>query len=293
MGSASTTQDEDSKLQPGEIGIREYLTNLRAKNSDVKDSSAIISSIEAELENIAGAINRTIELIELDPKVQFCISGRDLSQITGKKNEKTTARFPNLLSQKKVQIAAAALRKAQDNYNAKFQELVAEATKDADADMAQYMCNMLPYGGSGESLLEDETPLMPPYAIAYEVGTGMDRNSLLATGNSRTSLGSSIETSRERDSKGFAGAAGVGIGIFGGGGGAAGASWDNKTTSKIKIDGGYKEVSSVFNRETRICHVCTTISYEDCEKLTVKAKKTKKKNCQTVVEGPTCEDIAM
>ena len=288
MGSASVTQDEDERLQPGEIGIREYLTEIRAKNGDVKDSSAIISSIESELENIAGTINRTIELIELDPQVQFCINGRDLSQITGEKNAKTTGRFPNLLNQKKVQIAASALRKAQDNYNAKFQQLVAEATKDADADLAQYMCNMLPYGGSSEALLDEETPLVAPYSISYEVGLGIDRNSLLATGASRSSLGGSIETSRVRDSKGSAGGAMLLPIPIGGG-----ASWNNQTSTKIKIDGGYKEVTSVFDRESRNCHVCTTVSYENCEQLTVKGMKTKKKNCQTIVEGPTCEDISM
>ena len=283
MGAASAVTDDDKVLKPGEIGVKDYISKLRTKNASVKDSAAIISSIEGELENIAGTINRSIELIELDPKVQFCINGRDLSQITGKKNDKTVARFPNLLNQIKVQIASAALRKAQDNYNAKYQKLVAEATADSDIDMAQYMCNMLPYGGSSENLLNDETPLMAPYSIVYEVGTGLDRNTLLATGSSRTSLGNSIETSR--DSEGGAGlAAGKGWNVLG-------ANWD--TSVKIKIDGGYKEVTSVFDRETRNCHVCTTVSYENCEKLKVTGNKTKKTNCETIVQGPTCEDIHM
>ena len=265
MGSASVTQDEDEKLHPGQIGVKEYLSNLRAKNSDVKDSAAIISSIESELENIAGTINRTIELIELDPKVQFCISGRDLSQITGKKNEKTSARFPNLLSQKKVQIAAAALRKAQDNYNAKFQKLVAEATKDADADLAQYMCQKIAETGA-MTLSTPSTDLMPPYAIAYEVGAGLTSDELSKGGKGVLDLG---------------GAKFSNTGYLGGG--------------QLDADAGIKETTAVFNRETRTCHVCTTTITQSCKTTgsTSWFHNSRNTSCTTNEPVEKCEDIPM
>ena len=54
-------------------------------------------------------------MISQDPEIQYCVSGRDLSQITGEDGAATQARFPNLLNQIKMQIAVSALRQAQDN----------------------------------------------------------------------------------------------------------------------------------------------------------------------------------
>ena len=145
-GSVKDEGDEGTQvLGPGEIGVQEYIAKVRENNSNVPNAESIISSIEEELNNIAGTINRTIDMIESDPKIQYCVSGRDLSQITGKENQKTTARFPNLLNQVKMQIASSALRQAQDNYNEKLNYEIAEATKNASVDLAQYMCQMLPY----------------------------------------------------------------------------------------------------------------------------------------------------
>ena len=103
MGDASgRTTDKAKKktvvLEPGQIGVQEYLEQIRERNAKVQNAEGIISSIEEELNNIAGTINRTIEMIEQDPEIQFCVSGRDLSQITGKKGDRTTARYPNLLN---------------------------------------------------------------------------------------------------------------------------------------------------------------------------------------------------
>ena len=140
MGDAtSVTTDAGTKLLPGQIGINEYITNARAINAQVPDADGILNNIDSELNNIAGTINRTIELIEQDPQIQFCVYGRNLSQITGKEQQ-TSGRFPNLLNQTKTMIAASALRKAQDNYNAKLNTAISDATKDASLDLAQYMC---------------------------------------------------------------------------------------------------------------------------------------------------------
>ena len=101
---STNVNDAGDVLKPGEIGIDDYLTKIEEANSGVKNKDAIISSISAELENIAGTINRTIEMIEMDPEIQYCVNGRDLSQITGKKGDKTIGRFPNLLNQLKMQM---------------------------------------------------------------------------------------------------------------------------------------------------------------------------------------------
>lgn len=257
MGDASgkTINNGDGKtvrLGPGEIGVAEYLNQIRARNSSVNNADGIISSIEEELNNIAGTINRTIEMIEQDPQIQYCVNGRDLSQITGKANQKTTARFPNLLNSVKMQIAVAALRQAQDNYNAKLNEQIATATKDASTDLAQYMCQKLAEnGGAGTTGIASSTPLAAPYAISYDVGSGLSNDDLTRGGTGETSVTTT---------------AGSGV---------------------------TKTVTSLFNRETRNCHVCTTTSTQSC---TIKGGnwfRKANKNCDVKTDGPNCEDIAM
>ncbi len=257
MGDASgkTIDNGDGKtvrLGPGEIGVAEYLNQIRTRNSSVKNADGIISSIEEELNNIAGTINRTIEMIEQDPQIQYCVNGRDLSQITGKANQKTTARFPNLLNSVKMQIAVAALRQAQDNYNAKLNKQIADATKDASTDLAQYMCQkMAETGGAGTTGISSSTPLAAPYAISYDVGSGLSNDDLTRGGTGETSITTT---------------AGSGV---------------------------TKTVTSLFNRETRNCHVCTTTTTQSC---TIKGGnwfRKANKNCDVKTDGPNCEDIAM
>lgn len=244
--------EEDVRLGPGEIGVQEYLSQIRTRNATVPNSGAIIATIEEELNNIAGTINRTIEMIEQDPEIQFCVNGRDLSQITGNKNQKTTARFPNLLNQVKMQIAMSALRQAQDNYNKKLNKAVADATKDASADVAQYMCHKIAQnGGVQVGVVEVDTSLTPPYAISYDVGTGLNLDDLTANAFGQTTFKS-----------------------------------DNGS-------GMIKETSALFNRETRNCHVCTTITTQSC---TVKGGnwfRKKNTSCTTETKDPICEDIQM
>ena len=257
MGDASgkTIDNGDGKtvrLGPGEIGVAEYLNQIRARNSSVNNADGIISSIEEELNNIAGTINRTIEMIEQDPQIQYCVNGRDLSQITGKANQKTTARFPNLLNSVKMQIAVAALRQAQDNYNAKLNKQIADATKDASTDLAQYMCQkMAETGGAGTTGISSSTPLAAPYAISYDVGSGLSNDDLTRGGTGETSITTT---------------AGSGV---------------------------TKTVTSLFTRETRNCHVCTTTTTQSC---TIKGGnwfRKANKNCDVKTDGPNCEDIAM
>ena len=103
----------------GKVDIADYMTNVRknAEKQNVPNKDQIIDNIESELKNVANNINRVIDLISSDTKIQYCVTGRNLAQIVGEKDARVTnARFPNLLNQVKIQIAMAALRKAQDNY---------------------------------------------------------------------------------------------------------------------------------------------------------------------------------
>lgn len=268
MGGVNNIDDKDSSvsvLGPGEIDVKEYLKKITEENKSHPNAADIIATIEEELNNIAGTINRTIDMIEQDTEIQHCVNGRSLEQITGKKGEKTTGRFPNLLNQVKMQIAVAALRKAQDNYNAKWNEMVGQASKDVSADLAQYMCHKMAEN-SATTLTSPTVDLAPPYAISYEVGSGLNATDLTAGGHALTDLG---KVTYKND-----GYLGKSSGDFG---------------------AGTKETTAVFNRDTRICHVCTTIVTQSCKTKGSKSWFHNNRNtqCDTAVPIEKCEDIQM
>ena len=265
MGEASgKTEDGENKLAPGEIGVDDYIASVRTRFSNEQDADTIIPTIEEELKNIAGTINRTIEMIEQDQKIQYCITGRNLEQITGKKGDKTTARFPNLLNQVKMEIAIAALRQAQDNYNKKFTEQVATATKNASADLAQYMCQKIgTLGNTGIGGIAPTEPLTAPYAISYDVAAGVNNSDLTK-------------------------------------GGTGMASWLNnlKSGNSSSSAGGLTKTSNaVFNRDTRICHYCTSTTTQNCStkgsSVLWGLVDTRKTVCDDPKTAEKCEDIQM
>ncbi|MDR1826339.1 MAG: hypothetical protein LBQ49_01445 [Rickettsiales bacterium] len=261
---------KDDLLKVGQIGVKSYIGEVRKKKHVVPNSDGIIETIEAELNNIAGTINRTIGMIESDMEIQYCVKGRDLSQIQGTtrgRGNTTTARFPNLLDNQKILIAASALRQANENYNKKFNKEVSEATKSASLDIAQYMCQNMGGGGPGGLFsTEADRPLAEPYSISYEVGAGLTLENLMKGGSGDVTVGKS-GASRS----GYLGGASV----------AYGNSSINRT--------------AVFSRENRTCHVCTTISEQKCSSSgsTSWFHNSKKTDCNTTTRDPNCEDIPM
>ena len=255
------------KLGPGDIGVGDYITKIRERNANVENSEGIISAIEEELNNIAGTINRTIDLIESDPEIQYCINGRDLSQITGNDGEMTSGRFPNLLNQVKMQIATAALRQAQDNYNNKLNTAIAEATRDASADLAQYMCQKIAEnGGSGGGNVEASTPLTPPYSISYDVGSGLTTEDL-AKGGAGVLQADGVTFTNS--------------GYLGG--------------SSLNGGGMTKTVRAIFSRDTRTCHICTQTVTQNCKTTGSSSwfHNNRNTSCTTETSEEVCEDIVM
>jgi len=235
VGDGHTT-DNGETLEFGKIGVTDYMANARANNQDVPEYETILNTISAELNDIAGSVNRVIDMIASDPQIQFCVNGRDLSQIDpNAERTKTNARFPHLLDQVKMQIAIAALRQAQTNYQAKYNEYLADATKNASIDIAQYMCQMLPVSGGapvgrGTNVAKEETHLAPPYAISYEVSTGLNNKLLAQGGRSESAI----------------------------------ATQGTATRTKVDIPNGTREMWSTFNRNTRICRLCSSTITKDC-----------------------------
>ena len=220
-----------------------------------------MSNIKMELDNIAGTINRTIAFLESDQRIQYCINGRDLGQIKGEagKGVMTEARFPNLLNQYRVMIALSALRKAQDNYNKKVTEAISEAAKGASDDVAQYLCQRIADMGNSSSTtkgLNLDTPLTAPYAISYEVGSGLSTKDLLSVSTQGSSMVGDI-------------------------------------SNKDKGGGVLTERTAVFSRETRNCHVCTTKTTSSCKSWANWSGQSKNKECNLVTSDPVCEDVKM
>ncbi|MBO4625655.1 MAG: hypothetical protein J5679_00050 [Alphaproteobacteria bacterium] len=289
IGDASGVQDAENTLAPGEIGIQEYLAHVKSQSTDMDATTrnAIIDTIEEELNNIAGTINRAVKLLEQDPEIQFCIKGRSLEQITGVSGAKTTARFPNLINQQKMLIASAALRKAQDNYNAKFNTAVAAATKDASADVAQYMCQMLPVsGGAPIGGVNVDVSLAEPYAISYEVGAGLDANTLAQGGHGSSILGASAVVEGGKGNRGWFVESIEAALIF-----------NKDHPFRQELPSGTREMWSSFNRETRTCHFCTSTVTKSCSSthkkgfLGIGAKD--ETSCSESEPVEKCEDIPM
>jgi len=263
MGNASgSVKDGEKTLKPGEIGVQAYIAKVLDNNKTGGKNDGIVERIESELNNIAGNINRVIDLIEQDPKIQYCVSGRSLEQITGEKDKNTAPRFKHLLDGIKMQIANAALGKARENYEAKYNELVSKATKDLDADIAQYLCQKMADDGS---MTLDKTAVNTevdkPYAISYEIGAGLSNDILMKGGHSKTSLG---ETKIQRTKK------------------------KSMTTSN-----GMRESYAVFDRENRICHLCTTTITNSCSNLYKGWGGKAESNCVQSEPMENCKDLSM
>ena len=266
MGDATGVKDGKTTLGPGEIGVEDYIEQIKEKNKNVKNADAVIATIEDELNNIAGTINRTIAMIEQDPEIQYCVAGRSLKNITGN-DEMTEARFPNLLNSIKTMIAVSALRQAQDNYNKKFTEEVAKATADASLDIAQYMCQKAAQQGVTD-ITTPQTDLIENYAISYDVGTGLNQKDLTAGGSKITDLGG-VKFSN--------------------------AGYLGNKDEKTSLNAGQKETTAIFSRETRICRICTTTVTQSCKTKGSKSWFHNNRNieCETSTPTENCQDIQM
>ncbi|MBQ8255693.1 MAG: hypothetical protein IJY99_01875, partial [Alphaproteobacteria bacterium] len=116
--------------------------NLRDKAVVTIDGFKLTSKAENELLVLRNSINIAIEAIEADPKVQFCMTGREVQGMAkagrGRNKESDVdsigeggkARFPGLTGQMRSIIASAALQKARDNYYKEYDDLQKRSAQD-------------------------------------------------------------------------------------------------------------------------------------------------------------------
>ena len=292
----------------GHVEIEDYMNNVKTYNENkVANYDGISAAIRAELEDVAGNINRVIDMIASDEKIKYCVEGRSLEQIKPGERTQTVARFPHMLDQIKMQIAIAALRQAQNNYQAKYNELLTQATKDASADVAQYICQMLPMtGGAPVGAVNEQTSLTPPYAISYEVGAGLNNNLLAQGGHDSTNTTSNLHLENQTDkpketfggavSRIAAGAVTLGASELTIRGGELLASGAYGKTA-YDIPGGKREMWATFNRDTRICHLCSSTVTRDCTSVykhgIIGIGRRNETNCTESEPIEKCDDIEM
>ena len=120
--------------------VDEYVAKV---DSDKNMSEAQKEKVKSELAQLQQSINTAINVIESDPTVQFCMYGREVqgmnkNVVSGGEGRSTRTtigskdnpRFPELTKQMRSLITTAALKKAKENYYAKYDELNEKMLKD-------------------------------------------------------------------------------------------------------------------------------------------------------------------
>ena len=85
--------------------------------------------IKNEIQLVQNNINSAIDMIESDPTVQYCMTGREVQGMK-KLMGNQVPRFPNLTKQTRMLIANSALDIARDNYYKRYDELNEKQLKD-------------------------------------------------------------------------------------------------------------------------------------------------------------------
>ena len=268
--------DADGRL----ASVDDYLENIGETNMNAATKDKLSSELAVLQKNIDTAINA----IEADPKVQFCMTGRNVDGITNRnvvdRSSSTTGRFPELTKQMRMIIANAALKVAKDNYYKKYDELnekmlqdyatigermaeiQGENALDARREIARIACVNFaemaslpkspdpPKNAFGKIL---SAVALVGAAVAIPFTGGLSAVAIAGVGGA-VSAGVGVAA---------AGATVAGIGLLGnvGSGSANGADASAQREligSKQLNQWNYKEtITSTFEWDTLICHKCT------------------------------------
>lgn len=156
--------DDDGNIST----VDEYFSNIDITNA----SDAEKEMVAAELTALQNNLNTIYNIIDSDPTVAFCTTGREVQGIKPYSGT-TVSRFPDLADSAKMKIATSALNAARENYYKRYDELnekmsqdyaalaerIAEIRgengKDARREMARQACVNL---AEGSALPKSETP---------------------------------------------------------------------------------------------------------------------------------------
>lgn len=126
------TIDEDGNI----CSVDEYFQNLEMDDITEYDRQFI----SKELNELRQNIDTVVRIIESDPTVQFCMTGREVDGIKPYSGT-SVARFPELTKATRLKIATQALNKAKSNYYDKYDELLEQQALDS-ATIAERMAEI-------------------------------------------------------------------------------------------------------------------------------------------------------
>nr|MBQ0091491.1 hypothetical protein [Candidatus Enterousia merdequi] len=119
-------------ILPDYAGITSGDDYLESLGKEYNVDPKVKDKIRTEVGSLSNAIKNTIAMIESDPKVQYCMTGRQVDgltsdngfqQVIGKGQNQM---FPNLTQSVRAQIIHGALLTVQNNYNKKNEEIMDE-----------------------------------------------------------------------------------------------------------------------------------------------------------------------
>lgn len=243
----------------GLIGVKDYEKN--AKDLINMDNAAK-ERVKNEIETLHSAIRNVIDAIESDPKVQYCMTGRQVEGLTsndgftnmiGKENN---ARFPNLTQVYRRIITTSALHKTRESYFKKYDELMnkymvglndlsnrmAEIEKTNEkrnrAEPARKACIQL---GEGESFSKKGGGLLADYNTTQSVGAFFGGAAPMALAVAQD-VGATRKINRTSGNDGK----------------LVGYSSESSYTYK-------RQVTTTFGMDTLICHKC--VRTQKCKKI--------------------------
>ncbi|MEE1111282.1 MAG: hypothetical protein UIH99_03655, partial [Alphaproteobacteria bacterium] len=104
------------------------------------------SGSENVIAELGAEFNRKISLLASDPTVHMCLTGRDMSQISGatrKTSTRTAARFPNLINSYAETMFDSLLTTAKDNYQREYAREISQANSHSQELRNILMCNAM------------------------------------------------------------------------------------------------------------------------------------------------------
>ena len=113
--------DDDGNIS----SVDEYFENIGIAEPDEGEYNAVYR----ELGQLQNNLQRIYDVIESDPTVQFCMTGREVDGIKPYSGT-SVARFPELTKATRLKIANQGLRQAMDNYYKKWDKLQAQQAED-------------------------------------------------------------------------------------------------------------------------------------------------------------------
>jgi len=120
--------DDSGNLLNIDEAITKYNENPSSEQKD---------NLSSEISVLKNSIDMAVQAIESDPKVQFCMTGREVQGIYKKTESeqqtigrKDNPRFPNMTKQMRMLIAASAIANARDSYYKKYDEIEEKIAKE-------------------------------------------------------------------------------------------------------------------------------------------------------------------